>query len=213
MTDKRIFLKNVAAAAIAMSTGTLAIESSKMSNIELHVRLNFFQERLTKLGISDLSGTVLYVDSTSQTLELWQGEELLRTYTISTAANGLGSEKESFKTPAGIHRIARKIGSGAEPNTVFRGRQPTDEYARIELTDIDTGLDLITSRIMRLKGEEPGINLGGQVDSYERYIYIHGTNEEGRIGQPVSHGCIRMRNHDVIDLYDRVDENSLVIIN
>ena len=96
---------------------------------------------------------------------------------------------------------------------MFRGRQPTDEYARIELTDIDTGLDLITSRIMRLKGEEPGINLGGQVDSYERYIYIHGTNEEGRIGQPVSHGCIRMRNHDVIDLYDRVDENSLVIIN
>ncbi len=212
---QRTFLKSAVAAAITLCMGAIALagEFGKMSNVELHSRLSFFQYRLAKLGISDLPETVLYVDSASQTLELWQVGELLQTYGISTAANGLGGESGSFKTPVGIHRIARKIGSGEKPNAVFRNRQPTGAYASIEVMDINTGLDQITSRIMWLKGEESGVNLGGQIDTYERYIYIHGTNEEGRIGQPVSHGCIRMRNHDIIELYDQVGEDSLVIIN
>jgi len=216
--NKCASLKRAAIIAIALSTGvgSLVVRadwSGKMSNIELYHKLILFQNRLTKLGISDLSETVLYVDSDSQTLELWRAERLLQAYDISTAAQGLGNENGSYKTPVGIHRIAAKIGTGEKPNTIFRGRQPTGEYASIEVMDADTGLDQITGRIMWLKGQEPGINLGAQIDTYERYIYIHGTNEEGRIGQAVSRGCIRMRNHDVIELYDQVDEDTLVIIN
>lgn len=218
VVNKGASLKRTVTIAIALSMGVVpsavwASEPGKMSNIKLHHKLILLQNRLAELAISDLSETVLYIDSDNQTLELWQAEKLLRTYDISTAAQGLGNENGSYKTPVGIHRIAGKIGTGERPNTIFRGRRPTGEYASIEVMDVDTGLDQITSRIMRLRGEEPGINLGGQVDTYERYIYIHGTNEEGRIGQAASHGCIRMRNHDVIELYDRVGEGTLVIIN
>ena len=132
-----------------------------------------------------------------------------RIYPISTAENGIGNRLESYKTPFGIHRIRQKIGGDQPFGMVFEGREPTGRIAqRMDNRERDE----ITSRILWLDGLEEGINLGGVYDTYSRYIYIHGTSDEQRIGQPVSAGCIRMKNDDVIELFDEVLVNDLVVI-
>ncbi|MDJ0777370.1 MAG: L,D-transpeptidase [Gammaproteobacteria bacterium] len=132
-----------------------------------------------------------------------------RTYPVSTAENGIGNRVDSGKTPFGIHRIRHKIGGGEARGMVFVGRQPTGKVVQ-HFDNRDQ--DEITSRILWLDGLEQGINRGGAHDSFERYIYIHGTSDEKRIGQPVSAGCIRMNNDDVIELFDEVLVNDLVVI-
>ena len=155
---------------------------------------------------------VALVHVARQRLSLYRDGELVRTYPVSTAEKGVGNQENSFQTPLGLHIVARKIGDGAPRNTVFRGREPTGELARVELSPRHIGEDLVTSRILWLQGLEEGINRGPGIDSFERYIYIHGTPEEGLIGQPASHGCVRMKNTDVIDLYQRMPEGALVWI-
>jgi hypothetical protein len=120
--------------------------------------------------------------------------------------------QDSLKTPTGMHRIAEKIGSDSDINTIFKGRVDTHCQATVVHEPHSQDEDLITSRILWLTGIEEGKNLGEGISSYERYIYIHGTPEEGLIGKPVSHGCIRMRNQDVIELFDQVDVDTLVLI-
>lgn len=137
---------------------------------------------------------------------------VLATYPISSASKGAGNQQGSLQTPLGLHCVAEKIGDGCALGEVFKGRKSTAECAAIETNPHTTGLDCITSRILWLQGLEPGVNQGGEVDSYQRYIYIHGTHEEGLIGQPASIGCVRMRNQDVIDLYAQVEEGSWVYI-
>lgn len=156
---------------------------------------------------------MLVVDATAQTLILVENGQAVNEWVISTATNGLGSAKGSQQTPLGVHRVAKKFGDGAPSGTIFKARQNTGRVAQI-LTGADerSTADNVTTRILWLDGLEPGVNKGGNVDSYDRYIYIHGTDEEGRLGSPASHGCIRMRNQDVIDLFERVDENTLVVI-
>jgi hypothetical protein len=132
-----------------------------------------------------------------------------KTYSISTAAKGLGNRVDSNKTPIGIHRIKQKIGGGEPQGTVFKARVAIGRVSN--KTDNRTE-DEITSRILWLDGLEHGFNKGSVHDTYERYIYIHGTSDEQRIGQPVSHGCIRMKNQDVIALFDEVLVNDIVII-
>ena len=119
----------------------------------------------------------------------------------------------SNKTPLGVHRISEKIGDNAPTGTIFRARKNTKRIAKI-LTKRDekSKYDNITTRIMWLSGMEKGINQGGKVDSHSRYIYIHGTDEEGRLGKPASHGCIRMSNKSVIDLFDQVPVGTIVDI-
>ncbi|TNF87556.1 MAG: L,D-transpeptidase [Gammaproteobacteria bacterium] len=132
-----------------------------------------------------------------------------RSYPVSTAANGMGNRIDSFKTPFGIHRVRQKIGGGAPCGMVFEARQPTGRVA----SNLDNREhDEITSRILWLDGLENGVNRGGDCDTYSRYIYIHGTSDEKRIGEPVSAGCIRMKNDDVIELFDEVLVNDLVLI-
>ena len=132
-----------------------------------------------------------------------------RVFEISTAARGMGNFVESFKTPLGIHRIRQKIGGSEPVGTVFSGRVPSGKIAR----DMNNkNEDQITSRILWLDGLEEGFNHGGNCDTYSRYIYIHGTSDEQRIGQPVSAGCIRMKNSDVIELFDELLVNDLVLI-
>lgn len=140
-----------------------------------------------------------------------EGNILLRQYPVSTALNGAGEAKGSYRTPRGRHRIAEKIGAGAPLFAAFKGRVPTGEIWTPTLEEA-AGRDWILSRILWLDGLEPGKNQGGEVDSHARYIYIHGTNEEHRIGQPASHGCIRMRNADIADLFDQVEIGTLVNI-
>ena len=132
-----------------------------------------------------------------------------RSYPVSTAANGMGNRVDSLQTPFGFHRIRQKIGGGQPCGMVFESRQPTGQIAR----DLDNrDKDEITSRILWLDGLERGLNLDGDCDTFSRYIYIHGTSDEKRIGEAVSAGCIRMKNDDVIELFDDVLVNDLVVI-
>ena len=150
---------------------------------------------------------LLIVDAGAQRMYLVEG------WVISTAANGTGSEKGSDKTSLGLHKISEKIGDGAPLGAIFKARQNTGKQVEIlTAPGADSKDDYVTSRIMWLEGLEPGVNKGGDVDSKERYIYIHGTGEEGKLGTPASHGYIRMKNADVINLFNRVDENTLVYI-
>lgn len=155
----------------------------------------------------------IHIDIARQTLELFDGDGVcVRRYPVSTASNGAGERQDSGCTPRGRHRIRAKIGAGMPPGMVFRGRRPTGEIWTPELARTHPGRDWILSRILWLCGEEPGRNRGGDVDSMRRYIYIHGTGDDQPIGEPRSHGCVRMRQHDVIELFNLVDAGTRVDI-
>lgn len=144
------------------------------------------------------------IDLGQQRLRLYEGEMLLADYPVSTASNGAGEQEGSFCTPRGRHRIRARIGAGEPPGTVFRGRRPTGEIYSEALALAYPERDWILSRILWLGGLEPGRNRYGPVDSQRRYIYIHGTPDSEPMGIPASIGCVRMRNEDVIDLFERV---------
>ena len=161
------------------------------------------------LALADQRPYIL-IDSKTQRLH-WIDidREEDKTYPVSTAANGLGNREESYKTPFGILRIKQKIGGGEPAGAIFIAREPSGVISK----DTDNREeDEITSRILWLDGMEQGINKGQGYDTFSRYIYIHGTSDEKRIGQPVSQGCIRMKNADVIGLFDEVLVNDLVVI-
>ncbi|MGF1644654.1 MAG: L,D-transpeptidase family protein [Thiotrichales bacterium] len=155
---------------------------------------------------------VIAVDIAQQRLTLYRAGESTQTWPISTATKGVGNRAGSEQTPLGWHRVKSRFGAGAAPGTIFEARRNTGRVAEIEPNPRRTGRDHVTSRILWLQGLERGLNLGGNVDSHARYIYIHGTHEEGLIGQPASHGCVRMRNADVIELFEWAPEGVLVLI-
>ena len=152
------------------------------------------------------------VDISEQRLYLIENSLIKASYPISTSKYGEGSIENSFKTPLGKHSIKEMIGEEAEINTIFTSRINTKRSATIIDQFEDTDNDYVTSRIMWLDGEEDGLNKGGNVDSFRRYIYIHGTHEEGLIGTKASHGCIRMFNYDVIELFKLVNIGTKVLI-
>ena len=163
----------------------------------------------------------LLVSPADQKLFHISNQQILKAYPVSTSRFGLGNLMDSFKTPIGLHSIEEKIGNGMPINTVFKGRKPVKDNMTLQDLYNDKKLsknhfenheDVITSRILRLKGLEPNINLGGKVDSYDRYIYIHGTAHENRIGQKASHGCVRMNNQDILELFDKCFEKMIVLI-
>lgn len=154
---------------------------------------------------------ILWVDIDRQRLLVLDPDDHPRFHCpVSTAAAGPGQLEGSFRTPTGWHRIDEKIGSDEPPGRVFRGRRPTREICLPE--DHDGESDPITTRILRLDGLEPGHNRGGECDSRARYIYLHGTPDEARIGQPVSHGCIRLTNADILILFEQVNIGDLLLI-
>lgn len=149
----------------------------------------------------------------NQTLTLLDSARRVKAhYSISTAANGAGCDKNSGCTPLGAHIIRAKIGAGAPPNTVFAGRRPTGEICTPELKAQFPNRDWILTRILWLSGTEIGKNRLGSVDSMQRYIYIHGTPDSEPMGVPRSHGCIRMRNADVMALFEQVKVGTRVLI-
>jgi UDP-N-acetylmuramate--alanine ligase len=150
----------------------------------------------------------LLVTTGDQTVTLIEGRKPTAAWPVSTAAVGLDARQDSGGTPPGIHRIHDRIGGGAPGGTVFASREPTGERWRGE----DDPRDLILDRILTLEGCEEGVNRGPGVDSLARYIYLHGTNHAGRIGEPCSHGCIRLRPADMVDLFDRVAVGDPVVI-
>jgi len=159
----------------------------------------------------------LYVSIKDQKMYLISDWAVQETYTISTATKGAGSLGGSNMTPTGLHRVAAKYGDELPEGAILKARQFTGKIATIYTDETDVEKDEVTTRILWLAGMEQGINKGknskGQkVDSYKRYIYIHGTPEEGLLGKPASHGCVRMTNADVIELYERVGKGIKVLI-
>ena len=147
-----------------------------------------------------------------QALELREEGKLLKRYAVSTAKNGPGEQNGSFRTPRGKHIVRAKIGRDAPANTVFVKRRPTGEIFTPELDAASPGRDWMLTRLLWLSGREPGFNRLGDVDTMRRYIYIHGSPDSREMGKPGSIGCIRMRNPDVIELFDLVDAGTPVEI-
>lgn len=147
----------------------------------------------------------ILIHISTQVLELFDdGGKLLRRYLVSTGANGVGEENGSFCTPRGKHVIRAKIGAGQPENTVFVQRRPTGEIFTPELGARHPGRDWILTRILWLSGCESGFNRSGSCDTMRRYIYIHGTPESTPLGKPGSRGCVRMRNAELIELFEQV---------
>ena len=145
------------------------------------------------------------VDLGRQCLELFGKDgACIRRYAVSTGERGAGERSGSLCTPRGRHRIRARIGAGAPAGAGFRGRRPTGEVWSPEFAAAHPGRDWILSRILWLCGEEPGRNRGGEVDTMRRYIYLHGTGDDQPMGVARSHGCVRMRNADIVELFDRV---------
>lgn len=143
------------------------------------------------------------IDLAAQRLDLLEDGGVVRTYRVSTSKHGAGEKRGSYRTPRGRHLVRAKIGAGAAVGTVFRGRRPTGETYSSALAAESPERDWILTRILWLSGLEPGRNRHGDVDTMRRYIYIHGTPDSEPIGVPGSIGCIRMRNDDVVELFDR----------
>lgn len=136
----------------------------------------------------------------------------IRRYPVSTATNGAGEEKDSFRTPRGRHVIRAKIGAGEPLGSVFAGRRPTGEICTADLRASSPGRDWILTRILWLSGTQIGINRRGRCDTMQRYIYIHGTPDGTPLGRPGSRGCIRMANADIVELFDLLPCYSVVDI-
>ena len=153
------------------------------------------------------------ISVSSQKLSLFQEGELISSYKVSTALKGVGQEKNTNKTPLGNHIIRAMIGRNLPIYAVIKARRFTNEIWTKELDDPSITVDWILSRVIWLSGKDLGRNRLGNVDTMQRYIYIHGTNEEHLLGTPSSHGCIRMSNEDVIELFDLVSVGDIVEIN
>ena len=166
---------------------------------------------IEKLNVTDIRDFLL-ISIEYQKLYIIENMKVMKSYSISSSKYGTGNMNDSYQTPLGVHHIAKKIGDNLKKNTILKGRKvllngiTTDDLNNSKYKDfkkkyLSDNEDIITSRILWLRGNENEINLGGNVDTYNRYIYIHGTIHEHKIGQKDSHGCIRMMNDDVIELF------------
>ena len=165
------------------------------------------------MTLPDPNIACLSISLNDQTLSILdRNDRVLKCYPVSTGLNGPGEQDGSGCTPRGAHYIRAMIGAGLPENTVFRARRPTGEIFSPELAASHPERDWILSRILWLCGLEPGRNRGGRVDTFRRFIYIHGTPDSEPMGVAASHGCIRMRNRDVIELFSRVSPGIRVSI-
>ena len=173
---------------------------------------NSFLLFLTISSFSVFASYSIEISISEQRLYLYEKNKLIRSYPVSSSAYGEGQVENSLKTPMGMHKIKTKIGTNVDKYHFFVSRQHIPQKIDIINEKIDSEDDFITSRIMWLEGLNDGFNRGLNVDSYNRFIYIHGTHEEGLIGEKASHGCIRMLNHDVLELYELIPEETTVNI-
>lgn len=197
---------------ISLAALLLNLQTSRADGESPSPLVDFLLEYLAIKYSDENFHDFIYVAAKSQKLYLISNGEILETYRVSTAKRGIGSEEGSLKTPQGLHVIAEKVGEGLPPLTLIKQKVATGEVVAPVREPESTYDDFITSRILHLRGREPGVNAGPGIDSYERGIFIHGTHEEGLIGTPASKGCIRMTNHDVIDLFRKVEVGTFVVI-
>lgn len=168
------------------------------------------KERCAALGIKP-AARVMTVSIAQQLLGFHRDDMLVKSYVVSTSLRPPSNVKNSLGTPRGLHHIAERIGAGAPPGIVFKGRVSTGKHFS-EFDAAEQAKNLITTRILWLRGLEPGHNAGGEVDTHDRYIYIHGTNHEDKLGTPASSGCVQMNNLEIIELFDEVRPGDLVWI-
>ncbi len=154
----------------------------------------------------------LIVSTADQKMHLIKNQKILKSYLVSTGKAGEGNAIYSKKTPLGYLKVAEKVGDGAPIGTIFVKKQNTGEISKIYTDKTDTPKDPITTRILHLDGLEKDYNKGGNVDAYRRGIFIHGTHEEGLLGEKSSNGCIRMTNKEVIKLFDMIPTNTIIYI-
>ncbi len=176
---------------------------------------SFAQENIiakAKNYISKDYTELLFISIENQKLYHIKNDKIVNIFIISSSKYGTGNKEESNKTPLGLHKIEKKYGENVPINGIMKGRVYYGDIATIYIDTSKSKKDDITSRVMWLGGLEKAINRGKDIDSFKRFIYIHGTSEEGRLGTPASHGCIRMKNKDVIDLYKIVEVGTLVLI-
>lgn len=155
-----------------------------------------------RLGIKPAE-RILIVRISTATLQFYRNGMLVKAYPVSTSLKPPSNVRNSLGTPRGLHEIAERIGAGQPPGMVFQARRPTGRHFSEYEENASPG-NLVTSRILWLRGLEPGVNRDGDVDTYARYIYLHGTPHEDRIGQPLSGGCVLLRNLDIVELYELV---------
>lgn len=160
-----------------------------------------------------MTGFRLIVNLKQQIMDVYEGENHIRQYRVSTGKKGIGEISGSEQTPRGRHKIRAKIGHQQAENTVFIGRRPTGEIYQPSMRKEHPHRDWILTRIMWLSGLEPGFNRLGNVDTMRRYIYIHGCPDEDEMGIPSSHGCVKMRNSDIIELFDLIPVGTEVLLN
>ncbi len=163
-----------------------------------------------RLGIKPAE-RMLVVRLGAQSLQLYRSGVLALAYAVSTSSRPPSNVRNSLGTPRGLHEIAERIGMGQPPGMVFKARVPTGRHFS-EFSEEENRTNLVTTRILWLRGLEPGVNEGGEVDTHSRYIYLHGTNHEDKIGQPCSAGCVLLRNLDIIALHDTVRVGDMVWI-
>jgi len=191
----------------------LYLSSCAMLENQNNLNKNSVLEKIESIESSyEYLDTLLYVDIPSQQMFFIKKGEIVDIYSISSSYYGTGNKVNSLMTPLGKHEIYKKLGENLPENAILKGRVWNGAIAEIIKEPLDTDFDHVTSRILWLDGLEEGKNKGPGIDSRERYIYIHGTAEEGLIGKPASDGCIRMYNKDVIELFDLVDEKAQVWI-
>lgn len=154
----------------------------------------------------------LYVAVKQQKMFYIRNKNVIEVFSVSTAKNGIGGGWGSHCTPPGLHEIKEKVGEGVPVGGVIKEKVYTGRVSEIIGTPQSTGTDEITTRLLHLSGLEPGVNKEHKNDSYLRGIMIHGTPEEGLLGQPVSHGCVRMKNDDIVRLYGQINTGTLVVI-
>ena len=169
-------------------------------------------KKIEKKYPSHTFSNFIYVDINKQQLFLLENRVTIKKYNISTSTRGVGNKSNSLQTPEGLHKIKSKYGQGVPIGGILDHRKFNGEIASINLDTTSTAIDIICTRVIRIIGLEDGVNKGGEVDTYLRKIYLHGTNEEGLIGKESSHGCIRMKNQDIVDLFDRVKKDMLIVM-
>lgn len=184
----------------------IAQETESISQIVITQAVEKFKLFQKDSAYKKLAFTVL-ISPKLQKLYLLNGKDILKEYPISSAKNGIGCEENSLKTPYGMHKVSERFGDFGKVGAIFKERKYTGEFANIITSKVDVPTDYVISRILWLDGLEEN-----NKNSKARFIYIHGTHEEGLIGMPASHGCIRMLNADVIELFDYMPINTLVEI-
>ena len=170
----------------------------------IEISQNYLKEKIVK--------EIIFVSIEEQRLYHIKDNIIINEFIISSSAYGTGNKSGSNKTPLGLHKVKHKYGNNTPINGRMIARVYTGDIATVYKDNTKSKTDDVTTRILWLEGLEQGINKGKGIDSFKRYIYIHGTSEEGRLGTPASHGCIRMRNKEVINLYNKVAIGTLVLI-